>query len=168
MVNTPLESGSRAPEGGEKLPSTNVVQPAKVESLAGLESILLAVNKIAERPGGTVGEQWSGGAGQQSGAVAQAGGTTGISPRDQAIAALPGPEKMQLELKGHIEQEVQKLHKEAVRVAKLNRPGAAYRLNELYSRIHKLNKLLSDLFDASVDVVKRIFIRVFIDRQPIL
>ena len=164
MVNSPLEQGPLSPQTPER--AAEVVQPAKVESLSAL---LMEVNDIiSESSPAQPGEQWSDGTG---GAVATTGGqqtgTQTMSPRDQAIANIPMPAVMQKQLEQHIRTEVKLLHKQAKKIV-LSKPGAAHHLSELYTRIHKLNKLLSAIFEASVETVKRIFIRVFIDRQPIL
>ena len=75
---------------------------------------------------------------------------------------------MQKQLEQHIRSEVKKLRKQARTIARIGKPGAAYHLNNLYARIHHLNALLAAILEASYDVLKRLFIRVFIDRQPIL
>ncbi len=75
---------------------------------------------------------------------------------------------MQKQLEKHITTEVKKLRKEAMHIARLSRPGAAHRLNVLYARIRNLNSLLSELLQASYDIIQRFFIRVFIDKQQIL
>lgn len=89
--------------------------------------------------------------------------------RNQKIANLPAQEVMRSELQKQIEKEVAELHTEVKKTKKrLTRPGAAYKLNTLYGRIRKLNSLIGELFDAAYDVVKRLFIKVVIDRQKVL
>lgn len=147
-----------------------VLQPEKmaIESLLGgqLDDFLKNINRMSETAPGGPGEQ-GGGSGMQA-----TGGTQGSTPvasaRDQAIAALPVPVVMQKELEKHIRTEVKKLRKQAQRIARMNKPGAAHALNELYKSIRLLNALLAKILEASYDVLKRLFIRVFIDRQPIL
>lgn len=90
-----------------------------------------------------------------------------IVPREQAIANLPPQEKMQKALRTHINAEVRKLRREASRLT-ASRPGTAYRINQIYANIRRLNKLLLELFHASYETLKHFFVRVFIDRQPIL
>lgn len=89
------------------------------------------------------------------------------SSRDHAIANLPPQENMQKALRTHINAEVRKLRQEASRLT-TSRPGTAYRINQIYANIRRLNKLLLELFHASYETLKHFFIRVFIDRQPIL
>jgi len=73
------------------------------------------------------------------------------------------------ELAKHIENEVKTLRKQVRHATRrISKPGNAHKLNELYSRIRRLNTLLANMFEASYDVVKRLFVRVFIDKQPIL
>ena len=164
MVNALPERGPNA-SAPAKMESSKVLQPVRID----LTNILNEVNSIiiSENSAAKPGEQWSGSGAMQTTGGQQVAGAKQMSPRDQAIAAIPTPPLMQAQLEKHIRTEVEKLHKEARRIA-LSKPGAAHHLNELYARIHKLNKLLSDLFEASVEVLKRVFIRVFIDRQPIL
>lgn len=143
-----------------------VRQPAKLEELGNL---LTTIENLHQRVSETGSEDRSGdlgGAGQ--GATAGTAGTRQVSPRDQAIAAIPVPTVMQRQLASHIEQEVKQLQRQARRITRLSRPGAAHRLNELYAKIRRLNSLLADIFEASYEVLKRLFIKIFIDRQPIL
>jgi len=140
-----------------------VLQPGKVE---GLTAFLEEINKISESLAANPGEQWSGSAGgamqtsQQTGAAA-------VSARDLAIANLPVPEVMQRQLEQHIRVEVKKLRKQAQLIARVGKPGTAYRLNQFYARIRRLNSLLGEILEASYDVLKRLFVRVFVDKQSI-
>lgn len=155
-------------KGPESAPGV-VSQPVKIESHLGnqLGSFLEDINRISESSPGGPGEQWSGSDGSQMTSGTQ-GTTPVVSARDQAIANLPVPAMMQKELEKHIRDEVKKLRKQAQSIARMNKPGAAYHLNVLYTRIRHLNALLTEIIGASYDVLKRLFIRVFIDRQPIL
>ena len=128
--------------------------------------ILEEVNRISESAAAGPGEKWSGGG--TAAAAATGGSSATVSARQQAIAHLPAPQVMQKELEKHITTEVKKLRKEAMKIARLSRPGAAHRLNLLYARIRSLNSLLSELLQASYEVIQRFFIRVFIDKQQIL
>ncbi len=74
---------------------------------------------------------------------------------------------MQQQIEQHIRQEVRQLQKEVKRVSRVSRPGMAYKLNQLYAKIRRLNGLLSELLEASYEVLRRFFIRVVIDRQSI-
>lgn len=147
-------------EGGTNLV---VAQPEKFEGL--LETISL-MDKISER----MGEDKSGDLGGGGGTT---GGTKGddddtVSARAQAIANLPDTPEMRKELSNYIQKEIKVLRKEVRRKAfRASKPGSAHKLNELYSKIRRLNSLLAELMETSVDVLKRIFIRVFIDKQSI-
>lgn len=165
MANSAPERGPlapKSPEGGK------VLQPISVGKIDGLSQILEAVQeigKIAE----TMGEDTSArDAGAGGGFRGSGTASTTFSVRDRAIANLPDPRVMQKQLEQHIRGEVKKLRRQAKRVARIGSPGAAYHLTKIYARIRQFNTLLSALFEASVDVLKRFFIRVFIDRQPIL
>lgn len=159
------------PERGldtQKSPET-VVQPSKalqLEQVEGLSEFVDQINQIKEHASDTAGEQWSSGSGSQK-AVATAGQQQAVSARDLAIANLPSPKAMQRELEKHIKEEVKNLRKQAKTVTRLGQPGGAHRLTLFYRQIRHLNSLLSAIWDTSVDVVKRLFIRVFIDKQSI-
>ena len=139
-----------------------VTQPDKFQGL--LETISL-MDKVSER----LGEDRSGDfatSGGTGGATAQGQGQQ--STRAQAIANLPETPQMRRELGTYIQKEIKALRKEVRRKAfRASRPGSAHQLNELYAKIRHLNNLLSELMEASVDVLKRIFIRVFIDKQSV-
>lgn len=90
-----------------------------------------------------------------------------LSPRDHALANLPPQAKLQKALRTHIHAEVRKLRREASRLT-ASRPGAAHRINQIYANIRRLNKLLGELLHASYETLKHFFIRVFVDKQPIL
>lgn len=143
-------------------PVLTVTQPEKIGSL--LDTLNL-IDQMSER----IGEDQSGDRGGGSG-QAQTGtaGTHVVSPREQAIAHLPGGQTMQTKLAEVIRSEVGTLRKQIRTIPSSNHPGAAFRLNKLYARIRLLNRLLANLFESSIEVIKRLFIRVFIDEQSIL
>lgn len=90
------------------------------------------------------------------------------SARTLALQNLPAPQVMQKRIAGHIEHEVKTLRKDIRKVERLRKKGAAYRLTKLYARLRLLNSLLKSVLDASGEVIQRIFVRVFIDKQPII
>lgn len=143
-----------------------VVRPQRV--MKELNLLLATLEALPSRVGETMGEDSSRdmGAGGSGPASAQARSQT--SARAQAIANLPDPTVMQKQLAEHIEKEVKKLSKQAKRLARTTKPGAAHRMNELYARIRRLNAILSEIFEASVELLKRLFIRVFVDEQSVL
>lgn len=162
MAHNSIEKGLSTPSAPERPSAT--MQPGKAEAL---QNILAEVNDIVrESSPAAPGEQWSG----SGGAVATTGGQAaqGMSWRDQAIANIPAPQVMQKQLAEHIQGEIKDLRTQASKITDLRKPGAAHRFNELQSKIHRLNNLLAGIFEASIEVLKRIFIRVFIDKQAIL
>ncbi len=162
VQNTP-EKGKELASNSIELKSLVVKQPEKLGSI--LETINLMA-EISEKVTGNAGEQWSG---SRSGASAQGDDTTQTSLRDQAIASLPSEISMQVQLTRQIKEEIKLLRKEVRKSAhRASKPGAAYKMNELYSRIRRLNSLLSEIFEASYDVIKRLFIRTFIDKQKVM
>lgn len=155
----PSSSPSKAAE--QKL---IVNQPKAVEGILNvIGSIEALQQRVSERSSEDAAGDWSG-AGATTGGKAQ----TGTSARDRAIAAMPAPELVQQQLKQHIEKEITTLHKKAKRAAKSNKAGGAFELNEIYSNIRRLQALLKDILQASYDTLKRLFVRVFIDKQSIL
>ncbi|ALM10028.1 MAG TPA: hypothetical protein DEB30_03230 [Candidatus Peribacter riflensis] len=160
--NTPDTHNEIAPSAPK--PVLTVTQPATISSL--LDTLNL-IDQMSER----IGEDHSGdmgapGAGLQ--ARAGATGASGQSPRDVAIQNLPPQKAMQEKLEEKIRAEVGSLRRQIRSIPSAHKPGAAFKLNKLYARIRLLNRLLGNLLEASVDIVKRLFIRVFIDEQPIL
>jgi hypothetical protein len=153
----------------ESAPSV-VSQPVKIEShLTGqLGSFLEDINRISESAGSRPGEQWSDGSGSSTAVATTGGSAAAVSTRDQAIANIPAPTLMQKQLEKHIRMEVKQLRKQAQAIARMNKPGAAFHLNQLYTRIRHLNALLAEIFEASYEVLKRLFVRVFIDKQSII
>ena len=139
-----------------------VTQPDKFEGL--LDTIAL-LDKVSESMGGAHSGDWSGASGQTGGAT----GVTGQSARATAIANLPEPKVLREKIEHHIEKEIKTLRKEVRRAAwRAAKPGSAYKLNELYGKIRRLNSLLAELAEASIETLKRLFIRIFIDRQSVL
>ena len=141
-----------------------VKQPPKMEQLGKLlETLETYSAKISERSGED--------ASSDLGSAGTGGGAQGAkqsSPRDEAIRNLPAMEVMQQKLAQHIRKEARKLEKLARSAESQTGPGAAHRLNAIYAKIRRLNLLIYELLEASVEVLKRLFIRVFIDRQTIL
>ena len=162
MVNSPLEKGQPTPQSAEQ--SAVVVQPHKAEGLA---MFLDQVNEmVSEQASERAGGQGGAGGGMTATGNQQAAQT--VSWRDQAIASLPAPQVMQKQLESHIRDEVKRLRREADQITRLAQPGAAYQAAQLWARIRRLNALLAELLEASVELIKRIFVRVFIDRQAII
>ncbi len=158
---------SHPEKGVAPLPSSldhgqSVLQPSKAEGLA------MLVAEINELPNEGLAEDrsgdWTGG----TTSVATTGDSTGqASARSQAIANLPTPTIMQKQLEAHIRAEVKLLRSQTRLIIRSRKPGSAYALAQLYAKIRHLNALLADLLDASYDVLKRLFVKVFIDRQAI-
>jgi len=148
-------------EHGGKSPDYLVVrQPPEV---ADLFKTLDTISKIAE----SVSQDRSGDLTAGSASAAQTGKNP--SAREQAIADLPEEPVMREQLALHIENEIRTLRKQVSKSTKrISRPGNAHKLNELYARIRRLNALLSNLIKASYEVIRRLAIRVFVDKQPIL
>lgn len=141
-----------------------VRQPTK---LAELTSLLETFENLSARVSEKSGEDRSGDMGGGSGGGQ---GSAKPSSRDAAIAAMPAAVQQQKRLEKHIRDEIRKLDRQAKLAAmgSISKPGSAHALNDLYAKIRRLNGLLSEILEASVEVLKRLYIRVFIDRQQIL
>lgn len=142
-----------------------VRQPGKLQELTNLlETFENLSARVSERSS----EDRSGDLGGGAGATGGQQGTQGASTRDQAIKNIPAIAVMQEKLVSHIRQEAKRLEKLTHKVARSSDPGSAHTLNELYAKIRRLHSMVYDILQASMDVVKRFFVRVFIDNQPIL
>jgi hypothetical protein len=163
MVNPSgsIEEGPRAQESAEAKHLV-VTQPDKFQGL--LETISL-MDKVSERLGedssGDMGSDGSGGKSSQGD-----DGTT--STRASAIANIPDTPEMRKSLGVYIQKEIKILRKQA-RKKKFHAsaPGSAHQINDLYSKIRRLNTLFTELMETSVDALKRLFIKVFIDKQTL-
>lgn len=140
-----------------------VTQPPKMKELGQLlETLDGLTQRVSERSGEDASSDL-GGAGS-----AGAAGQRRASPRDAAIALMPSaPAVLQAELAKHIEKEIKMLERRVSSARSASKAGGAFELNELYARIRKLRSLLREIVEASVDILKRLFIKVFIDKQPI-
>lgn len=161
MKPTSPEKGLSSPLGTPEQARTAL--PSKAEGLA------MLVAEINELPSEGLAEDrsgdWSGGG--QRAAAATVGQTTQQSARDRVLANLPAPVVMQKQLEAHIRAEVRQLRKQTRVIIRSGKPGSAHALAALYAKIRHLNALLADLFEASYDVLKRLFVKVFVDKQAI-
>lgn len=150
-------------QGSSEVAHLVVTQPDKFQGL--LDTISL-MDKVSERMGEDKSGDMGGGGSGQSG---QGDDDEDVqSTRARAIANIPNTPEIREQLSLYIQSEIKTLRKQVRKQAfRASKPGSAHQLNELYSRIRRLNSLLSELMEVSVDVLKRIFIRVFIDKQSI-
>ena len=145
-----------------------VRQPAKLAELGKLLETFDNLNlRVSERLGEDT-SQDLGGAGAGGGTAGAGQGDDAVSPRDLAIRNMPAPDIVRQKLEQHIQKEVKDLDKLARRTASMHKPGSAFRLNELYARMRRLQGLLAEIVEASFELLQRMFVRVFIDKQPIL
>jgi hypothetical protein len=164
MVSLTPEKGTNTLTNVEKA-KLIVSQPAKLQEL---NLLLESFENLNMRVGEKTGEDRSGDLGASGAGTGQGTAATGQSARDLAIKNLPAATVMQKKLTSHIQKEVQNLQHEAIRLSATGRPGGAFKLNEIYARIRRLNVLLTEIFHASMEALQRLFVRVFIDKQPIL
>ena len=158
-----LEKGTHTPESKEKTHHL-VTQPEKMKGLEGLLETISLMDKVSE----TMGEDHSGDMGGNGTQGSAKKNDDSVSARAAALANLPDAPEMQRHLKGYIQQEIKTLRKEVrKKTFKAYKPGSAYQINELYKKIRRLNSLLAELMNTSMDALKRLFIKVFIDKQAL-
>lgn len=162
MIPSSPEKGLLAPSGTPER-SQSVLQPSKAEGLA------MLVAEINDLPGETATEDATSDWGSSSTGTAMTaqGAQQGGTARDHAMAHLPTPARMQKLLEAHIRSEVKELRKQTKLIIRSRKPGSAYALAQMYAKIRHLNALLADLLEASYDVLKRLFVKVFVDKQAI-
>lgn len=142
-----------------------VRQPPKLEGLMTLLDTLSGLERVAE----VVREDSSqdmGGAGATAGATAQA--SSGTSIRTQAIKSLPSTAVMRKRLTNHLQREMKRLERRARGMARSTKKGSAYLLNELYAKIRRIQSLIAELIDAAAEVVRQLYVRLFIDHQQLV
>lgn len=162
MINTaPERAGSL--EASSNKGTLIVTQPKHLENIL---AAIAEVDRVSEKQGDAASGDWSGTSGGQ-GQKGDDGKSAAATAREEAIARIPEPVIMQKALKEHIEQEVKVLRRQAQRLTKSTQPGAAFELAQMYAKIRRLNGMIRELFEASLEVLKRLFIRVFIDKQSI-
>ncbi len=137
-----------------------VFQPPKLKEVV---EIINLMGTVASR----VREDSSGdlpGGGAKAGATKQ----TGTSARDEAIANAPPLPVMQKKLVEHLEKEARTIRAQARAIASSNQRGSAFMLNNLYRKMRRLSSLISQILQASAEMIKRFYIAAFIDQQPLV
>ncbi len=157
-VKMSAETGTTsAPKAVESAPAV-VFQPQKLKEVV---EIIDLMGNIASR----VREDNSGDAGGSGAAKAQQ--KSGTSARDEAIAKAPAVEIMQQKLVTHLRQEMASIERQARKASRSSDRGSAWMLSELYRRLRSLSSLINEIIHASAEVVKRFYVSVFIDQQPL-
>lgn len=142
--------------------SLNIVyQPPKLNEIVEIINVMGNVStKVREDNAG----DWTGATALASGTAGQ----SGTSARDLAIAKAPTVPIMQKELIRHLEKEMKTIRRQTRTISRSNARGSAYLLSELYKKLRRLSELISQIAYASADVIKRFYISVFIDHQPMV
>jgi hypothetical protein len=166
-LNTVEPKRERAEGGGgsSEILHLAVMQPPKMKSLLDMLNIL---SDLPER----ISEVSREDASQDLGAAGSAGYAAakgqGASARDQAMRSLPATDVMRTRLTHHLQSEVRELEHQARKLAQSVRQGSAYVLNELYAKIRRIQMLIVELLDAAEEVIRRLYIRLFIDHQQLV
>lgn len=149
--------GREAPEAYK----LTVRQPEQVKDLIKLLEILEGVTEAVgvQPPGASAGSV----AGMQGD---DAGDRSSL--REQALAHLPDTPVMQRKLISSLEHEVSHLKRQARRAALKMRRGGACALNEIYAKIRKIKVMIAEILEATREIVERLYVRLFIDGQPIV
>ena len=155
---SPEVGSASAPKAIESAP-TVVFQPQKLKEVVDIIDLMgnVATRVREDNSGDTGGGTGTGKAQQKS----------GTSARDEAIANAPAVEVMQQKLVEHLRQEMASIEREARKISRSNDRGSAWLLSELYRKLRSLSTLMHDILHASAEVVKRFYVSVFIDRQPL-
>ncbi len=163
MNSSPEKTGNALQKRESSLADApaQVFQPQKLTEIVEMIDLM---GKISER----MGEDRSGDMGGQGGSsTTGAGQQKATTTRDDLIAGVPGGPIMQQKLVAHIHQEIHALNKEARKLSRSNRRGAAFLLTEVYKKIRHLSSLIEEILMAGADVVKRFYVAVFIDKQSL-
>lgn len=153
-------AGSSSLEQSSKTPNV-VYQPPKLNEIVEIINVMGNVStKVREDNAG----DWTGATALASGSAGQ----SGTSARDQAIAKAPSVPVMQKQLIQHLEKEMKTIRKQTKSISGSNARGSAYILSELYKKLRRLSELISQIAHASADVIKRFYVSVFIDHQPMV
>lgn len=138
-----------------------VFQPPKLKEVVEIINLMGTVaSRVREDSSGDL----PGGGGAKSGAAKQ----SGTSARDEAIANAPPLPVMQQKLVEHLEKEARTIRAQARAIASSNQRGSAFMLNNLYRKMRRLSSLISQILQASAEMVRRFYIAAFIDQQPLV
>lgn len=157
QANTVMSSAEQA-EG-----PAIVFQPQKLTEIVEMIDLM---GRISERVREDKSQDVGGGGGGAT--TGKKGKSTTVTIRDQAIANLPAPLVMQQRLVKHIQKEIDTLASQASSLSKSTQNGAAFALNEMYRKIRRLYSLMEEIVHAGAELIRRFYIAVFIDNQPIL
>lgn len=94
--------------------------------------------------------------------------SSGTTARDEAIAKAPPVAVMQQKLVAHLKVERAEIERQAKAMAHSNTPGAAWTITELYKKMRRLSSLISQILEASAEMIKRFYVSAFIDQQPLV
>jgi len=138
-----------------------VFQPQKLKEIVEVVDLMgtVAARIREDTPSDTPGASGSGSGAQQK---------SGTSARDEAIAKAPPVAIMQKKLVEHLEREVKTIEKQANALKMSNARGSGFLLSELYRKIRRLRSVIGDILHASAEMVKRFYVSVFIDHQPLV
>ena len=165
-----MDGPKKSVEQAKNAPSTSAENaPAKVFQPKALKEAVEIINlmgNISTRAS----EDRSGDMGGGGGGAVTAGGQAsgGKSARDIAIEHAPPVPVMQKKLVSHLEREMRNVQKQIRKLSASNQRGAAHSLNDLYKKLRRMSTIISEILRASGEVIKRFYVAVFIDKQPLV
>ena len=142
-----------------------VFQPQKLTEIVDMIDLMGSISeRVREDNSGDMGGAGGGTAGGAQGGA----GAKGASPRDVALANLPIPQVMQEKLIRHVKGEIRSLEKQVGSMSRKNAKGSAFLLTEIYRKIRRMHAMIDEILQASADMARRLYIALFVDRQPLL
>lgn len=159
LAETPKADVNRVMDNAPSI----VFQPQKLKEIVEVVDLMGTVAaRVREDNSSDMPGAGGGGAAQGSGQK------TGTSARDDAIANIPAIAVMQKKLVENLEREVRIIEKQARGLKTSNARGNGYLLSELYRKIRRLRSLIGEILHASAEMIKRFYVSVFIDHQPLV
>jgi hypothetical protein len=163
ILKSTIESAPSIISSSSEVAHGVVFQPQKLKEVVDIIDLMGNISsRVREDSSGDMG----GGGGGQQGDDNTAG--AGTSVRDQLIARAPVVSIMQKELVHHLYKEIHTLERQVKETRQKKGKGSAYIIAEMYKKIRKLSSLITEILYASTEMIRRFYIAVFIDKQPIV
>ncbi len=162
---SPEHSGSSLSTVSESGPAI-VFQPKALKEVVDIIDLMGNVStRVREDASRDLG---GGNGGGSSGSQGIGGTKAGKTARDEAIAQAPSVIIMQKKLIENVQIEMKTIKKQIQLLSSARGRGSAFHLSQLMSKLRRMSLIVSNLLRASADVIKRYYVSVFIDHQPII
>ncbi len=164
ILKSTIESAQSSISASSEVTQGVVFQPQKLKEVVDIIDLMGNISsRVREDSSGDMG---GGGGGTAQGDQGTAGSQT--SQRDEKIKNIPPIPMMQKELVSHLYKEINTLEKQVQSMKTQKGKGSAYMIAEMYKRIRKLSSLITEIVHASTEMIRRFYITVFIDKQPLV